>query len=388
MTLLFISAIIRLMKEGQPKDPIDKDKNSNKDRIRHIRNTIAAAGVGGILFGGITYAVSNLFTGSDNAERLGTVVTGSSASAMAGIGLSNISLGRAEDHLEQGKKDKAKLKVIRASLESAAGFGTAGAFVGFNTGSLTNTLIGTGLGVAFGGYGVIWEYERRTRPFPNFIIPSGNSMERDITFPDREGGVKFPPVFRTLSLRDLKEFRKVNKEKIIKWAGGIAHVPEKSSNPNSPGADRLVTSVIIIPNLQHYPAFDPEGTPCMKLVDVKNNEEIVVYPNKESHSFWPYQTCFEARFGESRYFLEEEWNAWKDQSWNHNVTLLVQYQKNYSAFSKSFLKKAFSSSYPGFDEISDNYWLLDISSSGGIQRRKVDKKVPQGVLSKVGVTPK
>lgn len=339
-------------------------KTPGRARYSSLRTALASV-VGGTFFGGLAYGASSLLTSRETAERIAIGVGGGFVVAGAGAVLSSHSLERAEDYCGQGRATRARLEVVRAGLEAAAGFGGAGAIAGFESGSAVNTTIGAGVGVVLGAAGSLLQYRERTRKFPELVVSPGNSMKRDTSFIDREDGRKLPPVYRASSLRDLKEFRQINKETIVNWVGGM--LPETSNNPLSLLAKQLVTAVVIIPNLRHFPVRDPqEKTLDMTLVDVDGKENIVVHPHTHAFMHWPYQTRFEKKFGDSTYFEEAEWKAWREDSWENEVVLMVQYQSSAGL------------SIPTPDKVSDNYWLLDIRGEEDDHRRRVSKEAPQG----------
>lgn len=352
------------MKEGQTGQNPDKNNGILLDLKIRVDHALYA-GVLGTFFGGISYGVSRLLTAQENAVKWGLGIGGGFASAGLGATWSNLSMEKAEYYLAQDKKGKARFKVAQAVLEGALGIGGAAAIPGIETGNFNLATIGGIGGMVFGGISSFLIFRERIKSFPELITPAG--IQRDASFPDSIEGKKFPPVYRASTLKDLIEFRGVNKERIIKWAGDV---PAESIDPHSLSTSRLITSVFIIPDLQHFPAYDPEGeTQDMKLVEGKDN--IVVHPDKHSFQAWPYQTCFEIKFGESTYFQDKFWQEWRERSWKHGVVLLAQYQT----------KNSFGTPSP--EQISDRYWLLDIISDDGGQRRRVPRKIPQGAPSPV-----
>lgn len=292
--------IILVMAERQT----GENPNNNKGIMSELKvraDKVFIASLVGTLFGGISYGVSSLLTSQENAVKWGLGIGGGFASIGLGATWSNLSMEKAEEYLAQGRKGRARLEAARAILEGALGGGGAGAIPGIETGNLKMAIMGGAGGMVFSGLGSFLIYRQRIKPFPELITPSG--IQRDMNFPDSIEGHKFPPVYRASTLKDLLKFREANKEIIIKWAGSI---PSKSTDPYPLTAKRLVTSVFIIPNLQHFPAFDPQGeTQDMKFVDGKDS--IVAHPDKHSFLIWPYQTCFEIKIGESTYFQEKEW---------------------------------------------------------------------------------
>ncbi len=336
---------------------------TNKNELMTRLNLLLVSSAAGGLFGGLSYGLASIFTDRFLAERIGLGVGGTLLMGGLGATNSNISLDRAEDYLEQGRNGEARLQVARAILEGAAGYGAAGGLIGIEAGNSINSLIiGSAIGIFLGASGTFIQYRERVRPFPNLIIPDGNSTQRDLSFPDRQGGTKFPPVFRASTLRDFKEFREINKERIVRWALSI---PSESEDPTSLAASRLVTSIAVIPNIRHFPAFDPKKDGTMKLVDEITDDNLIVDPCKDAFLLWPYRTSFESMVAGNRTFEQKLWNKWRDISWRHDVVLLAQYQTS-SKLDDRAPEKA-----------SDHYWLLDVVSDKGDHRRRARRRSPE-----------
>jgi hypothetical protein len=354
--------------------PGKKPSGSWKNRL----TSIAAGGTAGTFFGGITYATARLLTDNEHAIYWGVGVGGSLASAGTGATLAAHSLGEAQDHRESGNKGKSRLKVAQATIEAAFGFGAAGGIAGFESTGVSGAIAGAVAGAALAGGSTLLQYRERTRKFPELIIPAGSSIQRDRRFPERAAGHEFPPVFRVTSLKDLKEFREINKELLTREA---FEVPKHSNTPTHSSARgmRFLSAIMIVPDLQHYPIADPkdrrtnlggvslvEKNTDMTLTD--STDSIVVHPCKDSLWFWPEPTLFEDKVGTSRYLNEDKWGYWMDKSWKHSALVLVQYQGPGS----------FIGDKPNPHEVVDNYWLIDLDTRQDGIRRKV--RQPQPVM--------
>lgn len=220
------------------------------------------------------------------------------------------------------------------------------------------------------------EYKSRIKPFPELVIPQGNSVRRETKYIDRKDGIKFPPIFSARSLKDVLEFREVNKEAIMKWVNPRV-IYGKSDAPTK--APRLATCVFIISEAQHFPAADPkEDTVDMNLYDLDGKTNITVHPIKDDAvgNLWPYATCFGSTVGEigdDKYFKKNQWLNERDVSWRKPVVVLVQYQDQNPQLNP------FKTDYPTPERIADNYWLLDILGERGKntgKRRRVERAVP------------
>src|SRR3989344_7436541 len=316
------------MKKQQPRD--------KKRRAFKRASDFAIGGLAGGFLGGIAYGVSHIFTDEEHAQRWGIGVGAFFAVGGTGTSLANRSLEEAEDYAAEGQRMRSRLKVAQATLEGVAGFGAAGGIVGFETGGTRGAMIGTGIGATLGGFATLSSYEERRRKLPELIIPSGSSIERDTRFAERKDGHVYPPVYRVSSLKDLKEFREVNKEKLAKTADSVPAISDKPYSSIS--GVRFLTAVMIIPDLQHYPLLDPDDkekslgvgavTLVSKNVDMKlhgEDDNIVVHPYERSFLFWQYPTIFDDVLpGQSSgVFSDKKWAYWQEKSWKHPVIVLA-----------------------------------------------------------------
>lgn len=327
-----------------------------------IAKTILLSGLLGTMSGGPAYLVARFLTDQETAQRWGLGVGIGTAAAMAGAKLTHLSIERAEKFAKAGRTVRARWEVARALVEGAVGFGTVGTIIGIGTENIAVGLAGTGTGLLLGALASYFSYKERVKPFPELIVPEGNSVTRDMNFPESTDGKRYPPVFEAESLKAALEFRELNKERIVRWATSI---PDRSNSPDALNASMLATSVFIIPNTRHFPAQDPEGNQDMRLSDVADiRMGIIAHPNKHTFMTWPHQTVFEDKFGESTYFNDKYWQAWREVSWSEKVVILMQYQTSNPLNITP-------------ESVWDNYWLLDILENKRGPKRGVRRRVPQ-----------
>jgi hypothetical protein len=365
----------------QPESKLPEGKKSSR------WHSLALSPLLGGLVGGIAYGVSYFPFGQSSAEKIGFGVGGSLTAGGVGFGLASKSIENAEELLDDGRTKLSRVKLTQALAEGATGLGGAGGLDGYLIGGETGALVGAAFGAFWGAFGVFVNFRERTKPFPELVTPEGNSTYLDPNFPKRNYGSKLPSVFRSDSIADFQEFREANKEIIIKWAGeSLATINSRPENIMTEG--RLVSSVAIIRQVQHYPAFDPrenETSPNvveyskndMKLSDTgEKSGNVIAHPVEHSTFFWAYDTIFdEITIGDPR-FSADRWGYWKDKSWKHDVVLLAQYQTPHS----------FRTNRLNIGEVVDKYWLIDILTSEGGERKKVKKELFQGTLESIPQT--
>lgn len=324
-------------------------------------NTVVVPSLLGMMAGGPTYLGAKFLTDEHTAQRWGLGVGVGTATAGAGFQLSRLSNERAKKFAQAGRKLRSRFERARAMVESAAGLGATGGIISLATENVAPVIVAGLLGVISANL----DYKERAKSFPELITPEGNSVKRDLSFPESVEGHQYPPVFQADTLADVLEFREANKERIIRWVGRI--IPERSNNPDSVTARPLATSVFIIKNVRHFPAYDSKDGEDMRLFDTKDiNAGVIVHPNKHTFMTWPRQTIFEDKVVASTYFNSKYWQAWREISWNEKVIMLVQYQTS------DLWDFAHSS-----EKALDNYWLLDILTDKPRPRRGVRRRVPQ-----------
>ncbi len=174
-------------------------------------------------------------------------------------------------------------------------------------------------------------------------------------FPDHEGfGKKYSRVFQAEDIQDLLDTRAINakdlsdKHTFVASPVGLEPVGI---------ADKSHAAIIYLPPVQHYPAYDPEfnkgflgikkKSKAMKLTDPSG--EVMVYPDKHSRLFFPYDTSFHQVL--PRPYISDPnikdalWQQWREVSWNAPVILLAQHLSR-------------GPMHP--NDIFDRYWLYHI----------------------------
>ncbi len=324
-----------------------------------------------------TYLISNQFSSSETAERAAIGVGGSMFFLYNGLRFDQLSQEEAQNYLEKGQKGKSKLKVVQSAIEAGAGFGAATALPLYETKGPTAAIIGGTISAAFFAGSSYLQYRERIRPLPELETPEGNSTIRDTNFVEKHEGHVYPPVYRTASIKDLKEFREVNQERLTHR---LAMVPQKSDiHPFNTSYSKFNTAVFIVEKARHYPALDPEIDVKLKGVikdpsrDVNllgEEDNLVAHPCNSIRQFWPYRTIFDSF--PSGLVDESIWNEWRERSWLQPVVILAQYQNT------SGLRE------PKPSTIIDNYWLLDILETDGQRKRvKEEEKKPITQLNPV-----
>jgi len=347
--------------------PSGNQHDNGQDNLQRAKDTVEAGLLGG-LSGLISYGITRFLSDHELAEKVGTGVGGALAASSIGVRFSLRSMQEAVEYAEQNKTVKSRLKTIQADLEAAVGLGAAAAITGFEAGGLKAALIGAGTGALIGGLGTHLTFSEGLKDLPE-IIPEGNSTTRDNSFPEWKDGKRLSPVYRVSSIEDLKEFRSINKESIVKNASNIAR---KSNSPGYIDASWMTAAVIIIPNLQHYPIEDPQINTVLGVIkqessDMKisdSTDSLFVHPCPNSENFWPSRTIFENAFAGTRSFDEDKWRYWRETSWKYGAIILVQYQ---------------NPDIVGDDpeKIVDNYWLLDIEVEDEGLKKKRRKGSPE-----------
>lgn len=307
-------------------------------------------GFGGMITGGSTFLASNAL-GREDSGQIGGTAFAIGTLAMAGRMSTGISLHEAEDSRDEGNLSRMRLKVAQACFENSIGWSLgSGALSIIMTNSINHAVVTAGAAAALGSAESIREWRRRTRPFPELITPDGNSTKQDLSYPDRKDRFKLPPVFTADSIKDFKEFRDINKRRIIEWSKKVPVIGAKL--PKIESAPLLLTSVVILPNIRHFPAMNPEDDNDVRLMD----EDDFIIASRVNHSapFWSEPTIFEDELAGMRSFYKSEWQRWRNRSWKESVAILVQYRNTNDS------PRPFREEDP--NKVLDRYWLLDIFS--------------------------
>lgn len=339
------------MSEREPSinNDLDPEKFPNATR----KGALLVGTSAGVITGGVTFFATNAMN-SQYAEEMGSIVFSSTTLLLAGRMSYGISLNEAEVLKEKGELRKMRAKITQACFESSAGITLlAGATMNAITHDIGHTALGIAVGVATGSADAIEEWRKRNRRFPDLIMPQGNSTVRDLSYPERNNAYKLPPVFIADSLKDFKEFREINKKRIVEWSREVPLQDDKLSElENSP---LLLTSVVLLPNIRHYPAMDPEDEGVIKLMD--SDEHIEASHVRDSSPFWANETAFEDDIIGLRAFDGHEWQRYRNRSWMKNIVLLAQYRNTEG--------KSRSSKKVNLDAVMDRYWLIDIDDNDG-----------------------
>lgn len=337
------------------------EKQSETSYKKHLLNAALAGGVGYVT-GMITGLAVGFTTGDqESGNRIGLKTAAGVASLFFGVSELNHTINNAEG---PDRPFLHRLKGALATIEGGVAFGIPGAIISY---SYDNPWWVAGMG-ALGAVGGYLQFRERFRKQPDLIFPDGSSIIEDTSFPMIYMEARLPKVYLSDSLADIVNFRKANKEQIVKWAGDLPStsldVPHQvSTQPWSP------VNAVFITTARHFPAGDPKGGSSMLLsekLQATNREQIIVNPAEESHFFWPnHPTNFESGFSEGSYtFDSQKWNGFRDVSWERKIVILAQYQsQGFGIETKP-------------ENIIDRFWLMDILGEGLRARKR--RNVPQG----------
>lgn len=109
--------------------------------------------VGGFL-GGVTGGVSSFIWGSDVGLGVGVEVGVGTGACAGGAIIGITSAERAVNFAKAGRKKRAYVEVLRASLESAIGLAISGGTAGYAINDIWGAIIGGATGAFIGGGGV------------------------------------------------------------------------------------------------------------------------------------------------------------------------------------------------------------------------------------------
>lgn len=329
---------------------------SNKNYPSSIRREprYAVSGAIGLVTGGAVYTAASA-RGLEDAPQLGIGAIALTTLSIAGPSTRNLSLQEAEEAKEAGDENRARAKIVQASIETSLApgliFGAAGASAG-----ITEALIGGGIGVAYGTRNTYKAWKERIKLPPELVFPEGNSVRRINEFPTRHDGHKLPPLFAAESIKDFKEFRDANKKIITEWA---SRIPPRTQNIAYTSDTPFLSILVAIRDIKHFPALDPEDDQ-VKLIDGDTSILADQMSFVVRQRFWPVHTIFDN--GHSFSSDTDAWERWKNQSWEGAAVLLAQYRD---------MKGSRKKTDP--DSIEDRYWLIDINQPHDHRRRKKEK---------------
>lgn len=218
-------------------------------------------------------------------------------------------------------------------------------------------IIGASAGAMFGVRGINFERERRAKIFPDLISPESNSTLRYQEIPTSIDGTLYPPVYWAKTLADWIAFRDANKEIVLKWAE--KKLPPVSTSPIGYFIDEgPVNSLVVLPDVQHYPARDPENSPSIHLEDrnIPNGAKIHTFPT-DPILFWNQGSRFsgEGLGIADKVLPDKQWVAFKENSWSRSVVILDQYQSSAKTGTEQSLDSI---------SIENRYWLIHVYGEG------------------------
>jgi len=289
--------------------------------------------------------------GPDLGVGVGSVVGGGFFAASQ----APISLEVALTKQKENKIWESRLSLARAYLEASTGLAVSLGIPGHALGGDMGLLLGAASGAMFGIAFTNCERKLRAKGFPELITPEGNSTLRNADIPTSVDGRLYPPVYYAKNLSDWIAFREANKEAILKWAGNI---PQVSTSPGGYIPDEgPVNSVVVLAEVEHRPINDPENSPGIHIADknlTKGGAEILTLP-VDPFFYWNNGSRFSgAGLGIGGKVLpDNQWVAFKENSWSRSVVVLDQYQ---SAVQKD--------SNQTLESIENSYWLLHVYGEG------------------------
>lgn len=348
-----------------------------------ISRAQTAAFVGGIsaFLGGVSYGASRLAFDEDVANRVGIGIGLGIGGIGGGLMISIESQNEAERLAIAGEVEKAIKKVRRCSIEAAAGFGTSGAVAGWEGAGIPGAIVGGAIGAFIGAKGMA-DINKDMRElgvaYRDVIIPSMDpknfpeySVTRDSRFKDEEPNSYSPPVYQAASIGDLKGFRQAQVNDVATKCptlNGKFRIPEIVLG-------RMDSAVFLVPKVTHYPAFDPKSRrvffekleePSEAVQLNTEDDKLIANPYKEPTSIiWPYTTEFIA----TGLFNDEQWQYWREISWNKGVVLLAKREFLGREQNSEIIKPI----------VEDKYYLIDILLDDSERGRKIRRKVPKEV---------
>ncbi|OGD84671.1 hypothetical protein A2165_02470 [Candidatus Curtissbacteria bacterium RBG_13_40_7] len=358
-------------------------------KFRLTEKTIAVVTpVAGGIYGGIGYGIARFFSNSEIANRVGLGIGLGISGAMAGSTFGILSRNEAEKFAIKGQVGKAMRKVIRGSAEAGIGLGASGVAAGYEASGVRGAIIGGITGVMIGAVGMSKGGSAMRElgiAHRDCIIPAKDpssfpefGVTRDSRFNEDEVDLFAPPVYDAPSIGALKGFRQAQVEHVCQRAkslSGIYKTPELALG-------KLSSAIFIIPDVVHYPAFDPKKEPFLfgKLEEPSErvqlnspDDKLVVRPYRENNkTVWPYSTEFQP-WGQ---FNDSQWKYWREISWRKGVVILAKREIKGREEVESETPKLI---------VKEQYFLVDIlldKSERGIKRRK---RKPQEVKEPVPV---
>lgn len=363
-----------------------KNPDDSRDfKLDHKMAALIGNGSGAVL-GGIGWGVTRLLSDSELANKVGVGITVDLGTLMWGMMAGVGSQQEAEKLAIQGRVRNATIKGWQAALEAGTGTGLSGALTGYEFGGTEGAVLGGIIGTILStpGFLILSRDLKATgiayrdiihpaldpKNFPQFnISKDALSLENDIA-------VEHPPIYQAQSITDMQGFRQAQVDEVV------AKTPLMQRQFKIPEVvlGRMNAAIFIIPDLAHYPAFDPkedevsfkglikDPNVSMQLAD-RDGSKIIVKPHKDStHMIWPRQSEFEGGGtleATARDFNENRWKYWREISWKRTVAVLAE---------RTTTRPRINASTFGPLEATDTYKLIDIFTEEPGRRNRIWKK--------------
>lgn len=367
----------------------------SRNRFKFTQKMAAGISAGiGAFYGGASYGVTRLVSPDGQLAKDIGLGTGVGIAAITGGLLGAIAASKDAEKLAiQGKVGKARLKALQSTLESLVGVGGGGALAGFKAGGSEGAIYGglAGTLCSTPGFLLINRGLKKTgEVYRNVIHPTLDphnfpqfNIVKDSLFDDKDVLLEHPPVYDAGSITEMKGFREAQVNAVIEKASSMRGVYK---NPDMI-LFRMPSAIFIIPDLIHYPAFDPkedsfvlalkQPATSMKLADTQNDSITVKSYTGSSNRIWPNPTEFENDPPLMREFNGKRWDYWRERNWRHQVAVLASRNIN-----RTVDKRGNTISF----EANDSYHLVDILVGGTGKGERIKKRQPKKVRLK-GLVP-
>lgn len=364
----------------------ERDPGFKDSRKQHAfsQKDVPSLGIAmGGAYGGISYGVTRLLSNPDLASKVGIGVGVGIGAFMAGI-MGGITSGEDAKKLAiQGKTKRAKLATFQGILEAEAGMISSGVVSGYEIDGARGAIIGGAIGVFFGssvssflGAGEAGRtYREVIHPALNPQTFSEFNVVKDVISDDEDLLVEHPPVYVAGSIGDMMGFRKAQVDFAKKKAPEMKRIYKHPENLLL----QMRGAIFIIPDIIHYPAFDPENeeismggiklkqpSRSVKLNDQRADEVIAKPYDSSTSSIWPYTSELEDNLP-SRPFDEKRWQYWRGNSWRHDVVILA---------TRKIEGSTITNPDPDSLKIEEEYHLIDILAGGEGKGDRIKKKDP------------
>lgn len=358
-------------------------KDSRKFRLTQ-KDAAEVAGFLGGFYGGASYGITRFIADKDLANSVGIGV-GVGLGAAAGGMLGAFAADHDADTLAvQGNIRKATIKGIQGAIEAEAGFVTSGAISGYEINGIKGAIIGGIIGGVLGtGFPLITIPGKREtgKAYRDVIHPTLNPQNfpqfniiKDVLFDEKDLLVDSPPVYIAGSINDMLGFRQAQVDSVI------AKAPTMKREYKNPDVllGRIPAAIFIIPNVIHYPAFDPEfetvlfgrlkePSTAMTLSDPDGVKVVAKPHTSETTNIWPHASEFEDEII-GRKFNEKRWQHWREKAWNQEVVILATRKVEPPAIGTTVTSDSL--------KVNETYQLIDILVGGSGKAGRIKKKEP------------